>query len=123
MLKFFLKRLLLAAFALLAITVIVYFLMSLTNSSPIDPLAYDSTADYEAALASAGLDKPVGTRFFDLRSRYFYWARVWQNLQRRWSWIDSSFIFRAAPLHALDNRPGVFAGDIFWLFARGFGWL
>ena len=62
--KYFLKRLGLAITSIIIIATIVYFLLSMTKTSPIDQASFgDDKEAYLKELAAVGLDKPVWQRF------------------------------------------------------------
>ena len=64
MTNYIFKRILLGFISLFLLIVVVFFLLELIGTSPIDPTKYKSAKEYDEALKVAGLNDPLIIRFF-----------------------------------------------------------
>ena len=71
MINYIFKRTLLGFLSLFLLIVVVFFLLSLVGTSPIDPLKFKTPESYQAAMEVAGLNDPLIVRFFHYISGLF----------------------------------------------------
>lgn len=64
MFNYILKRFFLGLISMIILLVIVYFLLGLVKSNPIDPASYNDQEQYEIVFKEFGLDKNIVERFF-----------------------------------------------------------